>query len=220
MDRMSGNPYYPAFLDLRGRRCVIIGAGEIAERKVQQVLACEGSVTFSSPEASAYIRELAEAKAVEWLVRPYASGDLTGAFLAIAATDDGAVNQQVHAEAEAKGVLLNVVDIPALCSFIAPAVVERGPVKVAISTGGASPALARKLRESLEGYDPLAWADAARVLAEVREELKRSGSQASPDAWQFAMDSRLLALVQAGDHEGAKALLRESLKEGAVPSRE
>ncbi|MDA1216439.1 MAG: bifunctional precorrin-2 dehydrogenase/sirohydrochlorin ferrochelatase [Chloroflexi bacterium] len=220
MDRTSRNPYYPVFLDLRGRRCVIIGAGEIAERKVQQVLACEGNATFISPEASASIRELAEANAVEWLARPYASGDLTGAFLAIAATDDTEVNQQVHAEAEAKGILLNVVDIPELCSFIAPAVVERGPVKVAISTGGASPALARKLRESLEGYDPLAWADAAKALAEVREELKQGGSQASPDAWQLAMDTQLLALVQAGDHEGAKARLRESLKEGAVPSRE
>jgi siroheme synthase-like protein len=199
---------------------VIIGAGEVAERKVQQVLACEGNVTFISPEASAPIRELAKANAVEWLARPYAPGDLTGAFLAIAATDDTEVNQRVYAEAEAKGILLNVVDIPVLCSFIAPAVVERGPVKVAISTGGASPALARKLRESLEGYDPLAWADAAKALAEVREELKQGGCQASPDAWQLAMDTQLLALVQAGDHEGAKARLRESLKEGVVPSRE
>ncbi len=212
--------YYPIYLDIQGRRCVVIGAGGVAERKVRQLLDSGATVTLVSPSATKALRQWAGEAQLVWLQRSYQPGDLSGAFLAIAATDDNAVNRQVRKEATAERVLLNIVDVPSLCTFIAPAVVERGPVSVAISTSGASPALARRLRELMEGARPidsadpsdttcrcLAWADAAGVLAEVRGELKAKGRSASPMAWQEAMDAGVLELVESGRPKEAKERL-------------
>ena len=204
--------YYPAYLDLTGRRCVVIGAGEVAERKVQQLLASAADVTLVSPTATTELERLADAGRLRWIRRAYVTGDLAGATLAIAGTDDEAINRQVHAEAELEKTLLNIVDVTPLCGFIAPSIVERGPVTVAISTGGTSPALARKLRE-LMGSDChcLEWADAAGVLGDVRADLRKRGTSVPPEAWQAAMDDSLLDLVGAGKQEEAKNRLREAL---------
>ena len=220
--------YYPAYLDLDGRRCVVIGAGEIAERKVTQLLASGADVMLVSPSATPELERLAESGELRWIRRAYVHGDLAGAVLAVAATDDEAVNRAVHAEAEREKTLLNVVDVPSLCGFIAPSVVERGPVTVAISTAGTSPALARKLRELMGGtqnpphvdHDAycrcLAWADAAEVLGEVRAELRGRKTTATPEAWQDAMDPELLELVGAGRTDEAKARLLDALAPGAT----
>ena len=223
--------YYPAYLDLTGRRCVVIGAGDIAERKVAQLLASGADVTLVSPTATAELERLAGAGDLRWIKRAYVRGDLAGTALAIAATDDEAVNRAVHAEAEREKTLLNVVDVPSLCGFIAPSVVERGPVTVAISTAGTSPALARKLRELMGGdqnpphvdHDAycrcLEWADAADVLGEVRAELRGRKTPASPEAWQAAMDNEVLELVEAGRADEAKARLLETLAPAAQQAR-
>ena len=206
--------YYPAYLDLTGRRCVVIGAGEIAERKVLQLLASEADVTLVSPAATAELERLAGEGFLRWIARDYAPGDLAGATLAIAATDDEAVNRRVHAEAEREKTLLNVVDVTPLCGFIAPSIVERGPVTVAISTGGTSPALARKIREAMgdEAHCTcLEWADAAVVLAEVRSELRSRAAKVPADAWQRAMDGELLQLVGSGKSGEAKERLLTAL---------
>ena len=211
--------YYPAYLDLAGRRCVVIGAGEIAERKVTQLLASGADVMLVSPSATPELERLAEQKEVRWIRRAYVQGDLAGAVLAVAATDDEAVNRAVHAEAEREKTLLNVVDVPSLCGFIAPSVVERGPVTVAISTAGRSPALARKLRELMGSEQDcrcLAWASAIEVLSEVRAELRGRKTPATPEAWQDAMDDELLELVEAGRAEAAKARLLDALAPGAT----
>lgn len=215
--------YYPAYLDLTGRRCVVIGAGTIAERKVTQLLASGADVTLVSPEATGDLAKLATEGGLRWIARSYEPGDLAGASLAIAATDDESVNRAVHAEAEREKALLNIVDVPELCGFIAPAIVERGAVSVAISTSGASPALARKLRELMSGaqnpqhfdHDSfcrcLEWADGASVLGDVRAELRKRGATAPPDAWQAAMDDDLLELIAAGQAEQARERLLDSL---------
>ena len=225
--------YYPVYLDLQGKRCVVIGAGAVAARKVRQLLAAGANVTLVSPQATKALRQLAQEEELTWLPRPYQPGDLAGMFLAIAATGDEAVDRQVRQEAAGEKALLNVVDAPALCDFIAPAVVERGPVSVAISTSGVSPALARRLRELMEGSRPIdcsgqgettcrcmAWADAAGVLSEVRQELKARSHTAAPEAWQEAMDASLLALVESGRTEEAKDRLLASLltSTAATPS--
>lgn len=210
------NPYYPAYLDLRGRRCVVIGAGVIAERKVEGLLEAGAAVTVVSPEATDAVAGWAAEGRVGWERRGYQPGDLDGAWLAIAATDDNPTNRAVHAEAEARRVLLNVVDVTELCSFIAPATASRGPVTVAISTGGASPALARKLRTQM-GSDEcrcLAWADAADVLAGARRELRAGGQKADPQTWQAAMDEELLALVHGGREGEARERLLTALRAG------
>lgn len=217
--------YYPAYLNLTGKRCVVIGAGVVAERKVTQLLASDADVTLVSPTATEVIAKLIASGKIQWHSRAYQLGDLAGATLAIAATDDESVNREVHAEAQRENTLLNVVDVTPLCGFIAPAIIERGPVTVAISTSGSSPALARKLRELMNGnQNPehneahdgaycrcLGWADAAGVLSEARAEVRAQGTPASPEAWQAAMTSELLALVQAGKTDEAKDRLLDAL---------
>lgn len=201
----------------------MIGGGVIAERKIQQLLASDATVMVVSPESTPEIERLATEGTIRWIKRPYVTGDLAGAWLAIAATNDEETNRAVHAEAEREQTLLNVVDVPELCGFIAPSIVERGSVTIAISTGGTSPALARKLRELIGGvqnpshYDHdrfcrcIEWADAAHLLTEVRAELKAANQAVSNESWQEAMTEELLDLVQAGNDEEAKDRLRTTL---------
>lgn len=215
--------YYPAYLNITGRRAVVIGGGEVAERKTAQLLASRAEVTLVSPNATPGLERLASEGRVRWIRRAYAPGDLAGAWLAVAATDDPAVQRSVHAEAESEKTLLNMVDVVDLCGFIAPSIVQRGPVTVAVSTGGASPALARKVRELMDGtqnpshYDHdtfcrcIEWADSADALTEVRAELKAEGMTATPEAWQDAMDEQLLDLVRSGKSGEAKQRLRAAL---------
>ena len=203
--------YYPAFIDVRGRRCVVIGGGSIGEEKVEKLLDCGAKVVVISPEVTDGVRELADGANVDWLQREYQRGDLSGAFIAIAATDDNTVNRQVAEEAEARNVLLNVVDVTHLCTFIAPSVVRRGEVTIATSTGGASPALARKFREELSRSRIVEYADLAPLLAEARAELKRMNKKIDPDHWQTCITEALLETVQQGRFDEAKATLMSDL---------
>ena len=206
-------PYYPAFLDLRAQPCVVVGGGEVAERKVQGLLECEAQVTVISPEATAQIQRWVQDLRVRWEPRRYAPGDLKDAFLVIAATDQEEVNRAVVKEAQRERVLLNVVDVPSMCTFIAPSVIRRGEVTLAISTGGASPALARKLRESLDHSQLLEYADLSPILSQAREEVRRRGIRVHPDRWQSCITDELVALVQAGREAEAHKRLMSGLLE-------
>lgn len=142
--------YFPISLDIRNRLCIVIGGGKVAARKVSALLASHGKVTLISPELDDELAALAAKGAIQWLQREYRQGDLSGAFLVIAATDDSAVQQAVHREAEAGNILLNVADVPKWCNFILPATVRRGDLTISVSTAGKSPALAKQLRRNLE----------------------------------------------------------------------
>jgi precorrin-2 dehydrogenase / sirohydrochlorin ferrochelatase len=137
--------YYMACLDLEGRRCVVVGGGAVAAEKVAGLLTCAARVTVVAPELHDDLREAP----IQWRRRGYRATDLAGAFLVIAATDDRSVNERVHHDAEARGLLCNVADVPELCNFILPAIFRRDPITVAVSTGGASPALAKRLRDRI-----------------------------------------------------------------------
>ena len=206
--------YYPVFLQLEARPCLIVGGGEVAERKMEGLLECNATVTVISPTATEGIRDRALRGELQWWAREYAQGDLKGVFLAIAATDHRTVNESIAQEAAREGVILNVVDVPKLCTFIAPAVVRRGEVTVALSTGGASPALARKIRESLEQNGALEYAYLAEILASARKELKRRGAEVHPDRWQRYITDDLVALVKAGRSEEAHEQLLGALLNG------
>jgi precorrin-2 dehydrogenase/sirohydrochlorin ferrochelatase len=200
--------YYPAFLDLNEKLCVVIGGGDVAERKVNGLLGCGAKVTVVSPTMTLGLESLVEDRRVSWKSRGYRTGDLKGSFLAIAATDQEDVNQSVAEEASGLGILLNVADVPSLCNFIAPSVVQRGEVTVAISTGGASPALARKLRQTLESSELLAYAELATILTQARNEMKRRNIQVNPDRWQSCINSHLVDLVRVGrDGEALETLI-------------
>jgi len=203
--------FYPVFLNLTERRCVIIGGGQIAEGKISKLLDSGAKIIVISPDATQGIRGFAERGQIELDLRKYQEGDLQGAFLAIAATNDRVVNQEIFEEAEKQGILLNAVDDMPRCSFIAPSIVEKGPVTVAISTGGASPALARKLREKMEVSSALDWADATSVLSKARQIIKDKQIAVDPQRWQCCMTDELLTMIQAGHENEALDLLMDLL---------
>lgn len=212
--------YYPVFLNVKERRCAVIGGGAIAERKVQGLLECGALVTVISPQLTVVLGDLASRGLVNWKAREYKAGDLKGAFLAVAATDNPEVHKDVAREAERLGVLLNVIDATDLCTYITPAVVRRGEVSVAISTGGLSPALARRLREEMEESPILRWADLADMVSEVRLTLHQKGVRPNPDRWQRCMDGELLELFHSGRQLEAKERLLRMLQEQLVASQE
>jgi siroheme synthase-like protein len=204
-------PYYPVCLDLRGRPCVVIGGGAVAARKVEGLLECGARVTVVAPALAPALQALRKAGQITARLRPYTDGDLDGAALAIAATDERDVNALVAAEARARGVWLNAADDPERCDFILPAVVRRGDLQIAISTGGRSPALARRVREDLERLLPAEYADLLPLLADVRAELRAEGVDVPPERWQSAVDEYVLSRLRAGDLAGARERLRAGL---------
>ncbi len=203
--------FYPVFLNLTGRRCVIIGGGQIAEGKISKLLDSGAKIIVISPDATQGIRGFAERGEIEFQLRKYQPGDLDGAFIVIAATNDRVVNQEIFEEAEKQGILLNAVDDMPRCSFIAPSIVERGPVTIAISTGGASPALARKLRETLSGSNDLDWIEATSVLSKARQIIKDKQVAVDPQRWQCCMTPELLNLAKSGREDEAVELLMNGL---------
>jgi precorrin-2 dehydrogenase len=165
---MLDTPLYIACLRLSGRSCLVVGGGDVGLEKVEGLLACDGDVTVIAPDAVPALTDLAAEGSIRWERRAYEPGDLDGRFLAIAATADTDVNIAVYEEAERRAMLVNVVDVPPLCNFILPAIVRTGPLAIAISTAGASPALAKRMkREIAESYgEP--YARLAVVLNEAR----------------------------------------------------
>jgi precorrin-2 dehydrogenase / sirohydrochlorin ferrochelatase len=160
--------FYMACLDVTGRRCLVVGGGSVGAEKAAGLLACGARVTVVSPELDESLAELG----VEWRRGRYRRRDLRGAFLVIAATCDRAVNERVHRDAEARGMLCNVADVPDLCNFILPAVHREGPIAIAVSTGGASPALAKRLRTQIADLVSPRHAELAFELQALRPEVK------------------------------------------------
>ena len=165
---MLETPFYIACLRLSGRDCLVVGGGEVGLGKVEGLLACGGRVTVVAPQASAELRELAAEGSIAWERREFAEADLERKFLAIAATDDTEVNISVYEAAERRAMLVNVVDVPSLCNFILPAIVRSGPLAIAISTAGASPALAKRIRSEIAESFGEPYARLAVILNEAR----------------------------------------------------
>jgi precorrin-2 dehydrogenase/sirohydrochlorin ferrochelatase len=166
---MLETPLYIACLRLSGRRSVVVGGGDVGLEKVDGLLACDASVTLIAPSAHEALRAYAREGSIEWLQRPYSGpADLDGAFLVIAATDSTDVNIAVFDDAERRAMLVNVVDVPPLCNFILPAIVRNGPLAIAISTAGASPALAKRMKREVGEHFGERYATLALLLNEVR----------------------------------------------------
>jgi len=162
---------FPIFLKLEGQRCLVVGAGDVAESKIAGLLEAAAKVIVVAPEATPQVQSWAAAGQIEWLARPCEPTDLDGMFLVVAATFSPELHEQIHAEARRRGVLCNVVDVPELCDFYYPAVARRGALQIAVSTSGQSPALAQRLRKELEeqfGPEYEAW---LQQLGEEREKL-------------------------------------------------
>lgn len=165
---MLETPFYIACLKLSGRKSVVVGAGEIGLEKIEGLLACDGDVTVVAPEAEPEVQKLAAEGTIKWEQRTYESSDVEGAFMIIAATNDTDVNIRVFNDAEARGMLVNVVDVPPLCNFILPAITRSGPIAIAISTAGASPALAKRMKREIAETFGEPYADLAIILNDAR----------------------------------------------------
>jgi siroheme synthase-like protein len=203
--------YYPIFLDLKGRPVLVVGGGNVAEGKVKGLLAADAKVTVVAPDISEMLRGLVASGQVRHTRREYESSDLEGHALCFVATDDGAINARVAADSRERGVWVNAADDPANCDFILPAVVRDGRVVVAASTGGASPAMARRLREELTAFLDEDYAPLTDLLTEIRAEVRAAGLSVDPETWQDAIDARLRTLVAQDRLEEARSYLREAL---------
>jgi precorrin-2 dehydrogenase/sirohydrochlorin ferrochelatase len=205
----------PIFLKIAARPCIVIGAGHLAESKIESLRAAHARVTVIAPQGTKRIAELAAEGEIEWHRREYASGDLTGNFLVIAATNVPAVNRAVHHEATGKNILCNAVDDPPFCDFYFPSVVRRGDLQIAISTAGASPALAQKLRKEINAQLPL---DAGEWLTDLGN-LRREVVAAEPlnDERRWLLHQLAEREVCGYDHCPSRLLAREHAK--GNPSR-
>ena len=212
--------YYPVLLDLRGRRSVVVGGGPIAEGKVAPLVDGGAAVTVVAPDLTAGLAALAREGRFTHVARPYAPGDLEHAYLAIAATDDPEVNHAVHAEAEAKGVLVNVVDDPPYCGFILPSILRRGDLVVAVSTSGNAPALAVRVRERLERELGDEYARFLALAGSIRTPLaeRYPDFQIRKRLWYRLVDSDVLALLRSGDETRARERIADVMGVGVPDS--
>jgi precorrin-2 dehydrogenase len=211
--------FYIACLRLTGRRCVVIGGGDVGLEKVEGLLACDGDVAVIAPHAHPELMQLALEGSVRWEQREYESSDLDGSLIAIAATSDTDVNIRVFGDAEERSMLVNVVDVPPLCNFILPAIVRTGPLAIAISTAGASPALAKRMKREIgelfgEPYAVLAvllneargWAKATLPTYQDRKQFFESIVEGVPDP---------IELLREGHFDEVRQLVEGAMREHA-----
>ena len=215
MKRRKSEPpvYYPLMLNLKGKKCVVVGGGHVALRKVKMLLDCGADITVVSPKPHLGMAKLSEKKAIRLIHRDYKVGDLMDATLAVASTDVKEINRTVAHEAKRLGILVNVVDDPRLSSFILPSFFRRGNLTIAVSSGGTSPALARKIRSNLEKSLGKEYATLLSLISEVRSAIKERGYVVDGEMWQEVLDLKLLIrLIQKGQKTKAKTLLLSKLE--------
>ncbi len=204
---------YPMFAVLAAKDCLVVGGGGVGERKVADLLAAGAKVTVVSPALTPELADRAARGEIRYLAEDFAPRHLEGMTLVLGATDDPRVNAEVSAAAQAAGIWVNIADAPELCTFIVPARVSRGDLTVAVSTGGASPALARKLREELEGRFGPEYGPYLDLLKKVRERLlaARRGHRDNPALFRRLVDSPLREALAQGNREQAGRILRDIL---------
>jgi len=211
---------YPIFALIAAKPCLVVGGGGVGERKVQDLLAAGALVTVVSPELTPALTALAAQGAIRHLQADFQEDQVAGMALVIGATDDPTVNAKVSAAAQARGIMVNIVDQPDLCTFIVPAQVRRGELTLAISTGGASPALARKLREELELHFGPEYGPYLALLQEVRARLleARRGHPDNAALFRRLVDSPLLPALGRGDKNEVRQILQEILGQALSPA--
>jgi siroheme synthase-like protein len=205
--------YYPVFLSLEGKTCVVVGGGQVAHRKVLTLLSCGAKVRVVALELVKPLQRAAERGEVEYVAKEYHSSALKGAVLVIGATNDPEVNRRVSADARRRRMQVNIVDAPELCTFIVPSIVRRGPVSVAVGTSGASPALARKLRLELEKAVGPEYGELASLLGQLRPHAYAlvKGAARRKRFWQLAVESEALDLLRRGERRRALETLRKCI---------
>ena len=208
--------YYPIFLDIHNRPCLVVGAGSVGSRKALTLLACGARVTVVAPVVDGTLRDLAVAGIIEIRKRPYQSADLDGMFLVIGATNDAALNLRIKADADRLEKLCNISDCPEACNFILPSVVERGDLVIAISTSGMSPAFAKRIRKYLETTFGPEYADFLKLMGAIRRKLlrKKHEPEAHRPLFEQLIDSGLVHMIKDRDRDAIDALLYDIFGKG------
>ena len=209
----AASVYYPILLNIQGKKCLVVGGGEVALRKAQMLVEHGANVEIVSPTFCPELNQLVKDGTIQAIHRDYQTEDLNDAFLAVAATDDIKTNEKVATEARKIGILVNVVDKPDISDFIVPSYFRRGDIIVAVSTSGRSPALARKIRGELERDFKAEYAQLAVIASEVRSELKQRGVTVSGDDWQEVLNlNSLIELIRRGKNQEAREIMLTKLK--------
>jgi len=210
--------YFPMFFDINDRPCLVVGGGDVAVRKVALLLRAGAKVTVVSPELGESLAARNASQAISHLPRAFEEGDLDDRALVIAATDDKAVNRRISELCKARNLPVNVVDQPELCSFIVPSMIDRSPLQVAVSTGGAAPVLARLLRARLETMIPAAYGRLAELMDEFREQVKAriTNPEQRRHFWENVAQGSIAEMVFAGKEEAARAAMHKALDEAAA----
>jgi len=208
--------YYPIFLDIQNRPCLVVGGGAVGRRKVLTLLACGARVTVVTPVADRELLELAAAGTIELRKRTYRSTDLDGMFLVIGATSDEGLNLQIKTDADREGKLCNIADRPEACHFILPAVVERGDLLIAISTSGKSPAFAKRIRKDLETTFGPEYAEFLKLMGAIRLKLLRRKHEPDEHKQLFEqlIDKGLVHMIKDRNRNSIDALLYETFGKG------
>ncbi len=202
---------YPVNLLVTGRRCVVVGAGRIAARKIESLLEAGADVTAVAPDVGETVRAWAAEGRIRLVERPFTEADVDDAWLVITATDDPEVNRAVFVAGEARRIFVNSADDPANCSFTLMSVVRRGDIVVAIGTNGRSPALATFLKDHVRDEMGPEYETLLELLSEAREEMRSAGRSSEDADWRAAIDSGILELIREGRESEAREQLRSCL---------
>lgn len=208
--------YYPVYLDIQNRNCLVVGGGSVGTRKVETLLKCGAKVAVVSPVVSVKLTELGDAGAIRLHRRPYRSNDLDGIFLVIGATDDAKLNRQISTAANRRNVLCNIADRPQECNFILPAVIARGDLTISISTSGKSPALAKMLRKRLEDQFGEEYAVFLQLMGGIRKKLliRSQEPEAHKELFEKLVNSELLQMIRDNKIADVNSLLHKILGNG------
>jgi siroheme synthase-like protein len=213
--------FFPIYLNLTGKRVVVIGGGDVAERKVSSLMSTGAVVTVVSPDLTPELSTRVQSGVIEWKKRSYQHGDCSDAAMVFSATNDPETSRAVWDETTNAGILLNTADQPGLCDFIMPAVIRRGDLAIAISTGGGSPALAATLREKLSEIIGPEYEVLLELLSSVRADIQqRVHDESSRKALHYRIvDSGLIMLLKHQDRAGAERLLKEIIEDFACQEK-
>jgi len=208
--------YYPVHLDIQNRNCLVVGGGGVGTRKVKTLLDCGARVTLVSPKVSPQLRDLAASGDIILKERSYQSDDLSNMFLVIGATDDEKLNKQINSDADRLNTLCNIADRPEVCNFILPSIVHRDDLVITISTSGQSPAMAKKLRKSLENQFGKEYGTLLRLMGAIRKKLLQQAHEpeAHKPLFEQLINSDLIGMIQEGEVEKIDSLLLDILGEG------
>ena len=208
--------YYPVYLDIQNKKCLVVGGGSVGERKVNTLLDCGAHVTVVSPTVTDSLQKLFQKKQISLRQRQYRSSDLSGMFLAIGATDDSSLNHHIFKDAKKLNILCNIADQPEICNFILPAIINRGDLIIAVSTSGTSPAYAKQLRKDLEGQFGPEYEKFLQVMGSLRKKLLKGDHEPEfhKPLFERLISGGLLNFIKNKDEENIDSLLASVLGKG------